>query len=118
MGPRTLTLPAGFSLSEREITTVLLAADARKREGVEPTFVEAGGFVEVKMPVVGTSIALEDLRSAITRLNHAAEYGHADVQFSFHDGRLVKRGWILLKDAREDRPPTALTLGGQRRKEF
>jgi hypothetical protein len=107
-------------LTDKEIVALLTTAEQAKRAGIEPQFVkdEPATSYTVQMPV-GVAISLDDLRIAITRLNDAAALGYSDVTFTFHDGKLVKRGWILDKSdgARAERPAT-IELGGRKPKEF
>lgn len=107
-----MKIPAGYVLTNAEVAAVLQAAEERKRAGAEPTFVEEADGVVVRMPVE-TAVSQADLRVAITRLNDAAAYGHADVTFTFADGRLVKKGWILLKDQRDNGHRSSLVGGGE-----
>ncbi len=111
---RRLEIPAGFYLTDADVRALLTAAELRKRgegESLEPTITRGDSAYDlVRMPV-GVALDREDLIRAITRLNDAAEIGHADVLFTFADGRLVKRGWIT--DKRNDFDTGGLRVGGR-----
>lgn len=108
---RRIDVPAGVVLTDDEIVQVLGIANARKATG-DPGFdlatVLDGEYYTLKIPKT-VAIDREEVIAALTRLNHAAEYGEAEILFVFHKGRMVKKGWITL---REEGPGNGIQAGG------
>jgi hypothetical protein len=59
----------------------------------------------------GCALTDDEILVALTRLAAAKAHGWADVSFSFDKGRMVRRGWLMLKDGREE-TPDRVTFGG------
>lgn len=114
---RTIEVPEGYVLTNAEIASILSQLNAAKMTGQEPVYEfgqEPPEWYLVKIPV-GAAIEKAEVIDALTKLNRAKEYGNADVLFTFDGGRMVKRGWIQLKDE----PRGGIQLGGPRMpKEF
>jgi len=118
---RDIGIPEGSVLTDEEIVAVLKLANERKAEG-NPGFDLVASidpeFFTLKVP---TKIALqrEEVIVCLTRLNEACAYGSADVLFTFDQGRMVKRGWVTLKDPRGRETSSGLSLRGAKTpKEF
>lgn len=97
---RVIEIPADVALTDDEIVKLLETANERKTTGdpgFDITTVLDGEFYTLKVPKE-VMLARDEIISALTRLNHACEFGNADVLFVFASGRMAKRGWITLKD--------------------
>jgi len=107
---RRINIPAGSVLSDDEIVKILTLANDRKASG-DPGFstLDVPEGYQVLVPVAAV-LEKDEVVVALTRLNTAKTHGQADVTFTFSDGVLVKKGWMLLKDRRAS---TAPVVGGR-----
>src|SRR5262245_42629849 len=97
---RDIKIPEGFVLTDEEIVEALVSLNDRKLENIAGFSVEQalGEGEHVLCVPPGCAIELGDLVIAMEKLHQSAEYGNSDITFTFHEGRMVKKGWILLKD--------------------
>jgi hypothetical protein len=125
---RRLAIPEDCILTDDEIVRALQVLNERKAQGdagfalVESLEPE---FYTLKVPVKA-AISREDIIISLNKLNVAIEYGFADVTFVIQDGRMVKKGWITLRDNQgrggvrigDGRAVLGLSVGGRRTPEF
>lgn len=100
MTPRKLEIPEDCLLTDEEIVRALQILNERKAQG-DAGFDLVDGldpeFYTLKVPKAA-AILREDIIVSLNKLNLAIQYGHADVVFAIADGRMVKKGWITLRD--------------------